>query len=159
MLNLLLPSILLLVSATPLSVAQSPSGTQGSCSYDQCALRLEGSDLFRGVQSTKPVGRLRLWGGPRLAELVGTADSARIHALRFDANYATGMRLSFVGGLLLAPVILDAVRGGSGMMRREHQIYLSVPGAAFVFIGGVKMRTANVALSRAIWWYNRDLPR
>lgn len=129
------------------------------CPYDQCALRLEGSRVFRGVGSEAAVGRLGVWSGPRLLELVGAVDSARPYAMRFDANYNVGARLTFAGALLLAPVVVDALRGSYGTMRREHQLYLSISGLTMVLIGGAKQRTAHDALSRALWWYNRQLPR
>jgi hypothetical protein len=79
--------------------------------------------------------------------------------MRFDASYNTGARQSFAGALLLAPVLVDALRGPYGTMRREHQLYLSVSGVTMVLIGGARLRTAHEALSRSLWWYNRELPR
>ena len=147
------------LSAAPLT-AESQGGTSTSvaCPYDECALRLEGPRLLRGVQGV-PVGRLTLWSGPRLTDLVSTSDSARAYARRFDANYNWGSRLSFVGALFLAAVGVDHLRGYQGTMRREHQLELGISGGALLLAGGFKLRRANEALSRAMFWYNRDLPR
>lgn len=83
----------------------------------------------------------------------------RAYARRFDANYNWGSRLSFVGALFLAAVGVDHLRGYQGTMRREHQLELGISGGALILVGGLKLRRANEALSRAMFWHNRDLPR
>jgi hypothetical protein len=149
---------LLSAALPPTADSQALAPTAKVCTYDECALRLEGPRLLRGVQGV-PVGRLTLWSGPRLTDLVSTNDSARMYAQRFDANYSRGSRLAFVGGLFLAAVGVDHVRGSQGTMRREHQLELGVAGVALALVGGIKLSRANQALSRAMFWHNRDLPR
>jgi hypothetical protein len=94
-----------------------------------------------------------------VTDLVSTNDSARVYAQRFDANYSWGTRLAFVGGLFLAAVGMDYLRGYQGTMRREHRLELSISGGVLVLVGGHKLRRANEGIARAIFWYNRDLPR
>jgi hypothetical protein len=148
-----------LVVEVPLTAeSQGTPTTSAACTYDECALRLEGPRLLRGIQGIQ-VGRLTLWSGPRLTDLVSTGDSAREYARRFDANYSWGSRFAFVGGLFFAAVGVDHLRGYQGTMRREHQLELAISGGALLLVGGLKLRRANEALSRAMFWHNRDLPR
>ena len=149
---------LILTLAAHTGAAQATSRGPENCSYDQCALRVDGPRLLRGHDGVS-VGRLGLLGAPRLVELVGTSDSALVHAREFDANYNTGTRLSFLGALLITPVIVNALRGGTGTMQRNHQVVLTLSGSALILVGGIKSRRAQAALSRALFWHNRDLPR
>jgi hypothetical protein len=147
-----------LLAALPTAESQGTTPTSAACTYDECALRLEGQRLLRGIQGVQ-VGRLTLWTGPRLSDLVSTSDSARVYARRFDANYSWGSRLAFLGGLFLAAVAVDHLRGYQGTMRREHELGVGISGGALLLVGGLKLRRANEGLSRAMFWHNRNLPR
>lgn len=137
-----------------------------ACSYDDCALRLEGARVLRGQVGTR-VGQLRVFSATRLEPLVGSAsDSARLYANEFDRNYGTGARWAAVGGLGLGVVtafLIDrrASRGESNEWEGRHWamaggLVVSIAASEY---GTRRLRRAHRALSRAIWWHNRELPR
>ena len=128
------------------------------CTYDTCAIRVEGDRLLRGTGSTV-AGRLGLWSGPRLSELLSGSDSVSFYARRFDQNYNIGQRLSFLGVALAVPVMLQWVPGERRTMSDAWLVGLGVPSIVFNITSTVKLRRARVALSRALWWYNRGLPK
>ena len=126
--------------------------------YDTCAIRQEGSRLLRGAASVE-VGHLGLWSAPRMTDLVQGSDSARTYALRFDENYNSGTRLSFLGVALSIPIFVQLAPGNRRTQSEAWLIGLAVPSLVFNIAAGFKLRRARKALSSALWWYNRDLPR
>jgi hypothetical protein len=56
--------------------AQSASPASAACSYDSCALRVEGEQILRGSGSTE-VGRFGVWRATALVPLVIQSDSAQ----------------------------------------------------------------------------------
>jgi hypothetical protein len=89
-------ALALLTSLWASTSGQSQAQTTATaCTYDTCAIRVEGGRLLRGATSVE-VGRLGLWSAPRMTDLLQGSDSARTYATRFDQNYNSGTRLSFL---------------------------------------------------------------
>ena len=146
-------------SNTLLAQASPPSP---SCAYDQCALRLEGNRILRGA-SGEMVGKLGLFSATSLSGLVSriASDSALAHARIFDANYGRGSIL-FVAGALTGGVALGVAHARSeqrltGGTSTVFAIALS--GLVVELVGARKLVKARNALSRAMWWHNRELAR
>lgn len=126
-------------------------------SYEQNALRVESRlgdlQIVRGAQSTV-VARAGVFHGPKIANLVGQSEKALAEARAFERDYEPAQSLIAVG---------IAVLGGAIGASRMHDIDNAIPTgltiASVVLIGygGSKLERAYSALSRAIWWYNRDL--
>jgi len=127
--------------------------------YDVSALRVESSmgdlQIVRGAQSTV-VARAGVFHGPKLAQLVARSDRAAAEARVFEQNYDRG-QYTFAAGLatLGAAVGASRIRDLNGAIRPG----LTAASVLLIAYGGSKLERASQALSRAIWWYNRDLKR
>lgn len=143
------------IVATP---ATAQTAASASCTYDTCALRLERTRILRGAGGAE-VGRLRTWGGPRLASLVVSSDSAQAYARVFDANYNSGSWILLGALVLAAPIVVDYFDDGARSLSTGWTVGLAVPSIILSIWGGGRHNRAYDALSRAVWWHNRDLPR
>ncbi|MBI2074165.1 MAG: hypothetical protein HYW06_10815 [Gemmatimonadetes bacterium] len=140
------------------TVVRSPLAAQDStCSYDKCALALHRSFwsqyLVRGDSAIR-VARIG-FRAPTLAEFAAREDSAGVYVQRFRAHHTSGNWLLLVGALTAAAGELVVYQSredvlGSGIM---------VVGLGVMITGGERARRGNNALQRAIWFYNRTLPR
>jgi hypothetical protein len=145
--------------------ANAPAGVTAApaCTYDACALRLERTAILRGAGGA-PVGRLGTFGAPALTPLVAGSDSAARHAAVFDREYGTGKKLLH-GGAVVALVPLTILLHRTRDLDRDVTagdwalLAAAVPGLAVEIWGARKVERSLKALSRAVWWYNRDLPR
>jgi hypothetical protein len=143
--------------AAPLA-AQSPQPPAG-CTYDTCALRREG--VFFGQRIVAGVdGRVvarQGFAGFRLDSALATSPralaEARIH--RREAGVAGALLLA--GSVLGAVALVDAARDGDELT--GSRATMLVGGAALSVVGGWRAQIADRALNRALWWFNRDLPR
>ncbi|MDP9206616.1 MAG: hypothetical protein M3P12_14400 [Gemmatimonadota bacterium] len=128
-------------------------------SYDENALRVESRrgdlQIVRGVQGTV-VARAGVFHGPKVAFLVGQSDSALAEALVFEHEYGPGQYLAGFGIATLGAAI-----GASRIADINPTIPtgLTIASVALITYGGSKLEKAYRALSKAIWWYNRDLNR
>ena len=153
---------LILAALAGLGTADAPAvhgQTPYGCTYDRCAIRVEQQRVVRGVPGAETdIGRLGVWGAPRLTALVEQSDSARHYAALFERQYRTGVRMSLLGaaagGTLLA-------LGWQASTERDRQrlTVAAIPFLALGVYGDFRRSAGQRALSRAIWWYNRDLPR
>ncbi|HWP38282.1 MAG TPA: hypothetical protein VNL18_12095 [Gemmatimonadales bacterium] len=146
--------ILILLGA----VARRPLAAQDStCSYDRCALALHrtfwSQYLVRGDSAVR-VARIG-FRAPNLAEFAAREDSAGTYIRRFQSYHTSGNWLSLLGSLTAAAGQIlvyesreDAV--GSVMM---------LVGVGVMITGTERSRRGRNALQRAIWYYNRTLPR
>jgi hypothetical protein len=149
----LLTGGLLPAALAPAAAAQD---TPAPCTYDTCALRIQAPTLttplllVRGSEDVEVV-RLGLLE-PAIAPFVAISDSAAAHARVYDVLYDRGSILNITGTVLAiaAPVFMR------GAMQK---IAFTGVGIGLTVYGGVLTNRANDALARAIWWYNRELPR
>ena len=127
--------------------------------YDENALRVESRQgnlrIVRGVEGIV-VARAGILHGPRVADLVMRSDSALAAAKVFERDYDPGQ---WVLGLGIAT--LGAAIGASRIHDINPAIQGSLTAASVILLayGASKLDSAYRALSRAIWWYNRDLTR
>ena len=149
-------------------VAKSGSGTAGSTrtappsdsshSYDAQALRFESrwgsADIIRGANGPV-VGTAGLFRDFDVTQLVGSSPQAVTEARAFKTNNFRG---SLVGGLGATTVVVGAILTSNSSNNAASPI-LVVAGSIAVAWGVQHLNTGYSALSRALWWYNRDLTR
>jgi hypothetical protein len=151
--KLLCIAVLLLLVAAPRLAAQ---GNVASCSYDLCALRIKAATftqpqaLVRG-QSDSVLVSLGLFK-PAVTSFMLRSDSAVVQSRIYDRLYDTAGVITIVGTVIsiAAPIIFE------GTLRK---IGWTAAGIGVTIYGGVLTNQANEALSRAIWWHNRELIR
>lgn len=127
--------------------------------YDNDALRVEtqggGLKIVRGIQDIV-VARAGMFHPPRLANLVTRSDSALAEARVFERDYQPGQY-----GLGVAIMAFGAAVGiwRTPALNQSFASGLVVVSVVSLGYAALKIGSANHALSKAIWWYNRDLPR
>jgi hypothetical protein len=126
-------------------------------SYDENALRVESRygdlQIVRGVQGTV-VARAGIFRGPKVASIVSRSERALAEARVFERDYQPGQSIIAIGiatlgvaiGAWRIPEINPAIPTG-----------LTIVSVSLITYGGMKLESAYRALSKAIWWYNRDL--
>ncbi|MEO6331577.1 MAG: hypothetical protein ABIV11_04585 [Gemmatimonadaceae bacterium] len=144
-----------------LAICSTAVAGQVACTYDECALRLEpawfGETIVRGQRGVK-VGTVSAFGGPRLGHIIQLPDSARMYIEKYDRNYTPGALISTLGGIAATVSwFVAAANEGTGERRNWTIIALAATGVSWY--GARRLEVAQRALSRGIWWYNRDLPR
>jgi hypothetical protein len=150
----------------------SPVARDTACTYDRCALRIEGGKVVRGARGTRVAG-LGLFSGVA-GRVRWTSDSALRYARSYRSNHtgAGVMKvIAFAGSVAGAVLLVQAYteardrnatgEGTVGLDRSKlHAVYgVAIGSTAFGFVGGLLEGHARKQLSRAIWWHNRDLPR
>lgn len=142
---------LLLLGVTTMSAQDS--------SYDENALRVESRrgdlQIVRGIQGTV-VARAGLFRGPKMASLVSQSDSALAEARVFERDYQPGQYVAALGIATLGAAI------GASRIPNINQVIptaLTITSVVLITYGGAKLESAYRALSKAIWWYNRDLKK
>ena len=142
----------------PTNDALSPS----ACSSDACALRREGRRVLRSAGDSE-VLRLGAFGAPQLAPLMlGAGDSALAYARSFNSGYASGAQKLWTGALLVPVVGLPLAYLNDRRPRKTLEwslVAVAVSAGVLQVWGARQVRRSRNHLSRAIWWYNRDLPR
>jgi hypothetical protein len=128
-----------------------------NATYDEGALRLEGHGgdlrIVRGVQGTV-VAHIGGFRTPDVSAIVSPSEKAMLEAKSFARDYGPGNWIAAVG--------IVALGAGIGVSRmhdanRSLPTGLAVSGAALILYGGTRIQSAYNALTRSIWWYNRDL--
>lgn len=128
-------------------------------SYDENALRVESRrgnlQIVRGIQG-RVVARSGWFHGPKVATLVSQSDSALAEARAFERDYGPGQ---YIAGLGIAT--FGAAIGASRIADINAVIPtgLTIAAVSLITYGGTKLESAYRALSKAIWWYNRDLKK
>lgn len=129
--------------------------------YDDRALRVESRDADRVVVRGRDgavLGKLSGFrGGFDLAAAVAPSANAVREAKDFTRNYRRGtwaMSAGLIGmsaGILVSRIDdVDPAISTSADVAAGAGLFLAVVGAAY-------LNKAYTALSRSIWWYNRDL--
>ena len=143
------------IALSGVSVLTAQEGT----TYDDSALRLEGHvgdvRIVRGVQGTV-LGRIGVFRGIDVAKLVSPSEKATIEAKNFARDYGPGTWLTSLGIATLGTWI-----GVSQIhdVNRGIATGLLLAGSGLIAYGGGRLQNAYNALSRSVWWYNRDLTR
>jgi hypothetical protein len=140
---------------TSTRAAGSDDSTRGK---DVQALRFESSwgnaDIIRGA--TGPVlGTVGWFRGYDVEKLVEGSPRAVAEARVFKTNNFRGSLVSSIGAATLAVGIV--VAGNSG--NNASTPIVIVAGAGAIGWGLHHINVGYAALSRSLWWYNRDLAR
>jgi hypothetical protein len=139
-----------------LAAEVTPMVAQGQ-SYEQNALRLDSSfgdvRIVRGIEGTV-VGRIGVFRGDDVTQVVATSPNAVAEAREFQRNYRPGTILFGLG-----LISLGASVGASQIHDLNRGITTGLTIATFGLItyGGGKLQKAYNALHKSLWWYNRDL--
>ena len=139
------------------ALAASPTGMSAQSTYDSNALRLDSKfgdvRIVRGVDGPV-VGRIGVFRGSDVAKIVETSPRAVTEAREFQRNYRPG---TIIFGLGL--VSLGVTTGISQIhdLNRGITTGLMLTTFGLLTYGGGRLEHAYNALSRSIWWYNRDL--
>jgi hypothetical protein len=136
-----------------LAFMMSPAHAQQACTYDQCALRLEENDVVAG-QAARKLGSLGFMNYTDLTQTFSASDSAAAQYAIFRDYYITGSLLSGLTGTTLTGVWIFRDKLSTG-----YEIGIIISALVLGAVGDSQARKAQRGLARAIWWYNRDLPR
>lgn len=146
--------------------AQGPTldnarGVLQGCTYDSCALRLS-THLFRGVTVRKglsgPEEQMGFAGGG-IVRAVAAVPSAATEAAIGHRRYRRGGIFTLVGTIASSTLAVLAVRdANSRTLTRNLWIGAGVMGGA-TFYGGTLIARGDESFSRALWLYNREIPR
>lgn len=137
---------------TPVST-QGPTVEQG-CAYDACALRLWDADLLEG-QKAERVARFGFFRPPAARELFESSDSATSYLDVVEDTYTSGRVLWFVGQIVSAAGLVMSFSSDSDV---QHSGFgAQAAGFVVVWLGQRRVTRAREAMSRAVWWYNRDV--
>lgn len=126
-------------------------------SYDENALRVDQHrgtiSIVRGVSETV-VARIGAFRGVDIARIVSPSANAVAEAKMFERDYRPGTWLASLGIATLGAAI------GSSRIDHLNQAIptgLTIAGMGLITYGGWRLGNAYRALSKSIWWYNRDL--
>ena len=137
--------------ALVLGVTAAPA--QQACTYEQCALRMEENDVVAG-QAGRKIGSLGFMRHTDMAQTFSASDSAAAHYAEFQDYYITGSLLSGLTGTTLTGVWIFRDKLSTG-----YEIGIILSALVLGAVGNHHAKRARQGLARAIWWYNRDLPR
>jgi hypothetical protein len=148
---------------TPLSLpgnmqpTHSEGSTPDSGQYDRRALRFESHRwTIRVLQGNDGVvvGRTQWFRRFDLASIVSSSDRALSEAEEFNRNRTPGMWALSLGILAVAAdAIVVRVNGNPGFVTSA----LGIGGVVLIVSGAERLDRASEALSKSLWWYNRDL--
>lgn len=125
-------------------------------SYDVKALRLETHmgefRIVRGINGPV-VGKIGLFSRPDMAALVAPSENALREGREFNRNHGPGMAAGVAGMVVFATSLAASHAAGTNWGLTAA----TVGGGALMVYGGIRLDKAYSSLSKAIWWYNRDL--
>ena len=126
--------------------------------YDARALRLESSwghaRILRGVDGLV-VGTTGVFKTVNMETIVAGSSRAETEAKLFRASHRPGALATAVGAVTFTVGLIAATNNANSAATPM----LMIAGAGGMFWGARQLNTAYASLSRAIWWYNRDLAR
>jgi hypothetical protein len=124
--------------------------------YDANALRVESRRqevrIFRGVNGPV-IAKTGVFHSFDLAAIVAPSENAIREAREFNRNYGPGMFATAVGGFILGVAVLFDLSSDTNWAIATGE----VGGASLALYGGSRLNLSYTALSKSIWWYNRDL--
>ena len=141
-----------------LSISARAGAQADTTSYDANALRLESHfgdiRIVRGL-SGPVVGSIGTFHTPDLSRIVAPSANAVREAREFERNQRPGSIATLIGGIIVGTSIAVSTRNDAswGLLSAE------LIGTGLVVYGAVHLNRAYNALSKSLWWYNRDLKR
>lgn len=150
--------VVALVVVTALSLP-TPASTQGptveqECAYDTCALRLWDADLLEG-QKGESVAQFGFFRPPAARELFASSDSATWYLDVVEETYTSGRVLWFAGQVVSVAGLVMSFNSDPDVQHRGFGAQAA--GFMVVWLGQRRVTRAREAMSRAVWWYNRDV--
>jgi hypothetical protein len=124
--------------------------------YDHNALRLEdhfGVQIVRGAEGVV-VGKVGVFRGIDVSAVVSASPNAVAEAKIFQHDYTPGMLVASLGIASLGAAI------GASRIQGINQMIpagITIVSVGLLCYGGARLEKAYQALSKSIWWYNRDL--
>jgi hypothetical protein len=151
----LLGGVLLASGGTTQVGAQSRDSTRG---HDSQALRYEShlgrGKIIRGADGPL-IGTIGWFSDFDVEKLVATSPSARAEARVYKTN---NFRASLVTSIGAAATLIGVAVTANGSNDASSPI-LIIAGVGAMAWGSQHFKLAYSALSRSLWWYNRDTAR
>jgi hypothetical protein len=145
-------------AATSPAVSVAERATDSTRTYAASALRFETSwgnvSLIRGADGPV-VGTLGWFRDFDLTQLLASSPSAVADARVFQANNFRG---SVIGAIGATTTMIGVVVAANSSNNAASPV-LIIGGVGAMVWGAQHLSTSYSALSRALWWYNRDLKR
>jgi hypothetical protein len=133
--------------------------TAQEATYEENALRVDQHggtiSIVRGASETV-VLKVGAFRGADVAGIVRPSANAVMHAKIFEHDYRPGTWMVSLG---IATLGLAVGSYQIADLNRAIPTGLTIAGASLITYGGWRLGNAYRALSRSIWWYNRDLKR
>jgi len=124
--------------------------------YDSNSLRVESRGqaltIFRGINGPV-VAETGIFHSLDLTRVVAPSENAIREAREFNRNYGPGMLATAIGGLLVGVAFAFDINSDPNWAITAGE----VTGAALAIYGSRRLDISYRALSKSIWWYNRDL--
>lgn len=143
-------------AGSPAGVARASQASDSSRGYDAQALRFEShwgsADIIRGADGTV-IGTVGWFSDFDVEKLVEASPHAVTDARAFKTNNFRG---SLVGGLGALTLVTGAILTANTSNNAASPI-LMIAGAGAIGWGAQHLNSGFAALSRSLWWYNRDL--
>lgn len=140
------------------SVATQQARTDSSTVYDSQALRFESrwgsADIMRGAKG-EVVGTVGWFRDFDIERLLQSSPQAAAAAHDFSVSNFRGSLVTTIGASLVAIGLVVA----SNNSNNASTPVLIIAGAGGIGWGLQHISQSYAALSRAVWWYNRDLAR
>ena len=151
----LIAGVLALFGGTTTVAAQSHDSTRG---YDGQALRYEShlgrGRIIRGADGPL-IGTVGWFSDFDVEKLVAISPSARAEARVYKTNNLRGSVVTSIGA---AATVIGVAVTANGSNNASSPV-LIIGGLGAVVWGAQHFRIAYSALSRSLWWYNRDVAR
>lgn len=126
------------------------------CVYDACALRLWDSDILEG-RSGERVAGFGFFRPPDLTDQFASSDSATWYLDVVEESYTRGRVVWFAGQL--ASAVGALLYFSPDKHTQRWGFALQTLGFSAGWLGQRRVGRAEEAMSRAVWWYNRDVAR
>jgi hypothetical protein len=127
--------------------------------YDENALRVDQHrgtiSIVRGVSETVVV-KVGAFRAVDVAGIVRPSPNAIAEAKRFEHDYRPGTWIASLGVATLGVAIGSYRIAG---LNQALPTGLTIAGVSLITYGGWRLGNAYRALSKSVWWYNRDLKR
>ena len=132
------------------------------CSYDECALRIETeTGFFSGTRIVRGRGAVPVSGlspSSALDSLFQRSDSASQWYNQFEVAHEKARFRNTVGNVLYLGGLVGYLLTGFDEDWALVGLGAAVASTGFRLSAVRPRKRASQALSRAIWWYNRELP-
>ena len=133
--------------------------TAQEATYDENALRVDQHrgtiTIVRGV-SEAVVAKIGAFRGVDVGGIVSPSPNAVAQARIFEHDYRPGTWIASLGVATLG-VALGSYRIAG--LNQAIPTGLTIAGVSLLTYGGWRLGNAYSALSKSVWWYNRDLKK